>query len=743
MTIEQAMQVAVGCHQAGRLDEAERIYREVLRVQPAHPEALHLLGLIACQTGHDATGAELIGRAIALHPSSAEYHNNHGRALARSGKWDEAIAAHRRALQLQPGYAEAHSNLGNALAARGLVAEAIAEYRRAIQAKPDYAQGHYNLGNALGAGGRLDEAIAAYQRALELKPDYAAALTNMGNLLSRQNRIDEAIAALQRAIAITPDLAEAHNNLGTALVARGRFEGADAAFQRALALRPDFSRTLFNVGNMLATEGRIEDAVAAYRRACALEPGFAEGHSALIFSLLYLPDLPAGEIQDEQQRWNQRHAEPLRPSIGMPRNDPDPERRLRIGFVSADFRDHVVGRSLLPCFAAYDRNRSDWLCYSGHPSSDAIGEAIREASAGWCETAGLSDDALVARIREDRIDILVDLSLHTAGHRLLVFARKPAPVQLSWLGYPGPTGLSAIESWISDPCLAPSSDDRGAPAETSLRLPGCWCCYGEPVDAPDPGELPALSRGVVTFGSFNNVAKINEGVLALWSRLLLTVEGSRLLLLDRGGTRDRTLRFFADHGIGPERIEFLDYYPARPTAPGERQPSEYLRRYRQIDIALDPFPYNGMTTTCDALWMGVPVVALIGRTPISRASFSLLSHAGLPELAAASEEEYLRLAAELARDLPRLTELRATLRARMKNSPLLDAPRFTRNLEGAFRSVWRRWCEGPLAGATAPPWSAVLGVENGVFRPAHFCCLLSACTHRPAAGLSAPPSRPP
>ena len=648
LTLQQALGLALEQHRAGRLAAAEEIYRQVLGQQPDHPDALHMLGVLAHQVGRHAAAVDLIRRAIALNPSVAEYHHNLGTALRRHGRPDDAAAACRRALEIRPDYAEACNNLGNALRDQRRLDDALAAYRRALEIRPDYAEAHYNSGVVFGDQRRLDEEIAAYRRALAIRPEYA----------------------------------KAHNNLGTALKAQGQLAAAVAAYRAAIELQPENAMFHSNLGEALAKAGDPRGAIAALRRAVALDPDLAAARSSLIFHLQYLPEVGAAELAREQEQWNERHGARRN---GDPRhdNDPSPHRPLRIGYVSADLRDHVVGRTLLPCFEAHDRSAFELVCYSGTTPSDAIGERFRDGAAKWRETALLSDEDLAAQIRADRIDILVDLSLHTAGNRLPVFARRPAPVQISWLGYPASTGLPAIDCHISDPHLEPAGG-----GETPLRLPDGWSCYAAPESAPEPGELPAARHGHVTFGSFNNFAKINERVLALWAEILGRNEGSHLRLLSRTGRQEQAAAFFERREIAAHRVEFLPYHPQA----GGRGLFESFARYRHIDIALDPFPYNGMTTTCDALWMGVPVVALIGDRPLGRASYSLLSNVGLPELAGHSEGEYAEIATSLAADLSRLASLRATLRARMKASPLMDAARFTRNLEAAFRSIWQRWC---------------------------------------------------
>ena len=761
MTIPEAMRTAVQLHQAGRLAEAEQIYRQILAADANHADALHMLGVVAHQVGRNDAAEDLIRRAIALNPGgSAPYLSNLGLVLVALGRAEEAVAAFRRALELHPDFAEVHNNLGSALMILGRKEEAAAACRRALELRPDYAEAWNILGNALSQLGRHDEsaaasrraveiapayaegwnnlgstfcvlgrfheAIAAYRRAIEINPGYADALSNLGNalrstaefdegetvcrraiairpdhpqawnilgtILSHQQRYDEACAAFREAFRLSPDFAEAWNNLGIALSHQNRMDDAIAAYREAVARAPGLAQAHNNLGTAFTTQGRMDEAIAVFRHALTLVPDYVEIHSNLVFNLHYVPDLDPAVLAAEHRHWDEMHTAPLRKSIAPHTNDRTPSRRLRIGYVSADFRDHVVGRTLLPCFEAHDRSQFDLVCYSGSLPADAIGRRFRELSSEWRLTTPLSDDALARQIREDRIDILVDLALHTAHHRLLVFARRPAPVQISWLGYPGPSGTSAIEHYLSDPFLEPPAVPVPVPAGDPLILPESWCCYAPHADSPEPGGLPAESHGRVTFASFNNFAKINPRVLSLWAAILHRVEGSRLLLLSKSGPVPSAVEAFRQAGIEPSRIEFAGYYAEAAPDRGEQATNAYLARYLDVDIALDPFPYNGMTTTCDAFWMGVPVVALIGDRPIARASFSLLSNAGLPELAAHTEEQYVEIATALAHDLPRLAALRANLRGRMKASPLLDAARLARNVEAAFRTAWQRWC---------------------------------------------------
>ena len=671
VTPQQAFDIAMAHHQAGRLAEAEAIYRQLLAISPQNPDLWHLLGVVAHGRGDFEEGRRLIQSAIDANPGAFIYHNNLGLVLTEMGRCEEAVGVLREAIRLQPQTAETHHNLGIALGALGRAEESVQAHRAALSIRPGYAEAQLNLGNALVAAGRRDEAIAHYRAILSANPHNAAVANNLGNLLKDLARLDDAAAFYRQALASDPGDPEAWSNLG-----------------------------VVRLGS-----GDTGEAMECFRRSLALNPGLPEVRSNLIFTRYFDPATTTEALIAEHRRWNEVHAAPAQKSIVPHTNDPVPDRRLRIGYVSVDLRDHVVGRTLLPCFEAHDRERFDIVCYSGTGTRDAIAERFRRGSVLWRETSRFRDENFAAQIREDRIDILVDLGLHTAHNRLPVFARRPAPVQISWLGYPGPAGLDAIGFYLSDPFLDPPAHRTHSPLGEPLLLPDCWCGYGPTPDSPDPGPLPAAACAHVTFGSFNNVAKINPQVLALWAAILRRVPGSRLRLLSKAGRIAHIVDALVQHGVAPERVEFLDYEPsAEPGEPrGTRLSHRYLQRYLDIDIALDPFPYNGMTTTCDSLWMGVPVVALIGDHPISRASFSLLSNVGLHELAAPSRDAYADLAVTLALDLPRLATLRSILRARMKASPLLDAARLARNVEAAFRSAWRRWCERTSAGGSLSP----------------------------------------
>jgi predicted O-linked N-acetylglucosamine transferase (SPINDLY family) len=683
---DEALATALWHHRAGRLQEAEPIYQQILEAEPNHVDALNLLGVLALQRGDTGRAVESITRAIRLDGSQPSFHNNLGNALRSQGALAEAIASYQRALQLRPDYAEAHNNLGIALGEQGQLAEAIASYQRAVQLRPNNPEAYNNLGAALRSLGQLAEAINAYRCALQLRPNYAEAHNNLGNALRVQGQLAEAIAAYQRALELRPDYAEAHNNLAIALKDQGFVEAAIASYERAIRVQPDYAEAHSNLGNALMSQGRIPEAVACCRSALALNPNFALGASNLVYALQFHPDYDAPALLAEHRQWDARFAARLAAQIRPHANEPSPDRRLRIGYVSPDFRDHVIAHNLRPLFREHDHRQFEIVCYADVIRPDSLTRFFQDHADLWRDSLGRTDDDLAWLVRGDGIDVLVDLTLHMERNRLLVFARKPAPVQITFAGYPGTTGLTAIDYRFTDPYLDPSGGDDDCYVEESVRLPDTFWCYDPFDEEPAVNPLPALGRGFVTFGCLNQFAKVNASVLSLWAQVLRAVAGSRLLLNASDGPHRRdTLERLEQEGVAPGRVAFVTHQPRR----------KYLETYQGLDLVLDSFPYNGHTTSLDALWMGVPVVTLVGRTVVGRAGLSQLANLGLPELAAATPEEFVGIAVELARDLPRLGALRATLRERMRSSPLMDAPRFARGVEAAYRSLWRRWCARP------------------------------------------------
>ncbi|MSU65632.1 MAG: tetratricopeptide repeat protein [Opitutus sp.] len=791
-TADKIFHAAVAHHQAGRLPQAEGLYRQILAEQPDHREARHLLGVVAHQVGRNDVAIELIQQAIALRPDFPEAHsdlgliyhamgraeeavaafhralvlnpkspgahNNLGNFLRSQGQFDAAIASYREAIFLRPDFPEAHSNLGSALHATGRIDEAIASYRRAlainanlpeahgnlgvalkdrgqfdqamaacqqaIALRPNYAAayiglgnalqasgrleeaitayhralgpnaaaretqnfpgGWVNLGNALQARGRLDEAITSYRQAIAFQPNYPEAYSNLGAALKASGRMDEAIAAFLQAIALNPQFPDAHSNLGSALGEKGQIDDAITACRRAIALHPRFASAYVNLGNTLKDAGQLDEAVAAFRQAITHDPNIPGGHANLLYTLHFHPGYNSEAIADEHRTWNRRYAAPLRPARRRYVQDRGRERRLRIGYISPDFREHPVGRFLAPLLTHHDKKKIEVFAYSDVRMPDKMTQRVRAFSDQWRDIVGQSDAQLGELIRQDKIDILVDLTMHMAGNRLLVFARQPAPVQVTYLAYCSTTGLETIDYRLSDPYLDPSNGRDSIYSEETVRLPETYWCYQPLPGVPDFGPLPALEQGGVTFGSLNNFCKASDQALATWARLLGLVPNSRLILhCHEGSHRDRVTRHLAAAGVASSRVHYVGLMPA----------DEYFSTYRRIDIALDTFPYGGGTTTCDALWMGVPVVSLRGKTAVGRGGFSILSNVGLPELVARSEEHYLQIAADLAGNLPRLRGLRSSLRGQMERSPLMDAPRFARNVEAAYRRMWRAWCE--------------------------------------------------
>jgi protein O-GlcNAc transferase len=576
-------------------------------------------------------------------------------------------------------------NLGNVLQTVGKLDEAVECYRRALAISPNDATVHANLGSALKALGRLDEAIASFERALALQPGLLHAQANLANAMMVKGNWDDAVALYRTIIAVQPGLPGALSNLGMVLRAQGKLENAVDIYRRSLAINPADPAAHANLGNVLADLGQLAEARASYQQALALKPDYAEVRSSILMQLNYDPSIDDVGLFEAHRAFD-REIAPL-PSrvVRVHVNRRDPARRLRIGYLSSDFYRHPVGYFLLPVLAAHDPDDVEIYCYSGRLVDDSMTTSLRAHAHHWRSTVGVDDDALIAQIAADGIDILVDLAGHTAGNRLPVLACKPAPVQASWIGYFNTTGVSAIDYVLMDDATVPAGAERWF-TEQVIRLPAGRFCYAPPDYAPDIVPPPAGANRPVTFGSFNNLTKVTPAVIALWSAVLRAVPDGRLLLKWRSladPTECARLRqAFAAHGIAADRLELRAATPH----------AEMLGEYGAVDIALDPFPFCGGMTSCEALWMGVPIVTLPRSRPVSRQTLAFLTELGLADLAASDEADYVAIAATLAHDRDRLAALRAGMRDRMLKTPLRDRVRFTRALEAAYRTMWQHWC---------------------------------------------------
>ncbi len=684
-TLAEALAQGQKYHQAGDLARAEQLYRQVVHSDAAQADVWYLLGLVCQAQNRPAEAVGHYRQALRLKPELAAAHNSLGIALARGGDLAGAAASFRRAVQLRPDHAPAHTNLGNALKEQGQLDEALPCYRTAARLKPDFAEAHNNLGNLLRELGQLDEAVASCREAVRLKPQFPEAHNNLGAALADQGKLAEAVACYREAVRQRPDYAEAHNNLGVALAHQRKLDEAAASLRQATRLRPGYGEALNNLGNTLKDQGMLEEAVACYRQAVAARPDNAAFHSNLVYALNFLPGLDPAALFAEQRAWARRHAEPLAATVRPQDVDRSPARRLRLGYVSPDFREHVMGSYIEPVLAAHDRGRFEVFCYADVPHPDERTLRIQQLADHWRSLVGVSDERAAELIRQDRIDLLIDLAGHTGNNRLLVFARKPAPVQATHFGCPTTTGLAAMDYRLTDAPTDPPGTAEPFHTETLYRLAGFSWHYVPP-EGLEVGELPARRTGHVALASFNQLAKLTPEVIAVWSRILAALPTARLQLLTGAGAEaDRRLTgLFARHGIGPERLVLL----------GKRPRVEYLRLYQTVDFCLDPFPYAGCNTSCDALWMGCPVVTLEGTTSAGRVGFCLLTGLGLPDLVARTPADYVAIAVRLAGDLDRLAGLRADLRDRIRRSGLTDAVGFTRKLEDAYRAMWAKWCAG-------------------------------------------------
>jgi protein O-GlcNAc transferase len=707
---------------AGRTDEAIANLREALRLSPEDNQARARLGHALHEQGQLSEAEACFRRVLRADPGSAEAHFNLAGVLQSQGKHDDAVASYRAALAIDPQLADAHNNLGTILKDRGMAAEAIEQfqsalsiqsnhapaltnlglvfdsqdrydaaaqcYRAAATADPSSALAHYSLGAMLARQGQLSNALDCYQQALQIDANYVAAHLGVSHVLQLQGKWEAAIACCERAIQIDPNSAEAYSNLGAALSEHGRRDEAILCFERAIQNKPNFALAHGNLAVALQALGRLDEAIDEHRRAVELAPDNSGLHSNLLYLLNYHPAYDPQTLFRQHRAWGERHADPLLAQSAPHRPDRSPVRRLRVGYVSPHFMAHAVNFFVEPILAMHDHEQFEVTCYSDLAIEDETTRRLRGYADRWRTTVHDPNEQLAELVRQDQIDILVDLTGHiSGGKRMLMFARKPAPIQVTYIGYQNTTGMRAMDYRLTDDWSDPAGTTDSLHTERLVRLPTAFFCYLPSSDAPPPTSLPAASAQHVTFGSFNNFAKVTSDVLAAWAAILARVSRSRLIILGdmAASLRERIVQTFSDRGIGSERIELVHRVPR----------NRYLELINRVDIALDPFPFNGHTTTCDCLWQGVPVVTLAGQTYASRFGSSSHRVLGLEELIAKTSNEYVEIAASLAYDLPRLMALRDGLRGRMAASALVDYPAFTRRLEAAYRRMWQEWLERP------------------------------------------------
>lgn len=677
---EQTLQALVPLFTQGRYAELESPARELTLRHPQYGLGWKLLGAALKLQARSAEALGPMQQTVALLPGDPENHNNLGGTLSDLGRLAEAEACFRYAIQLSPRYADAHFNLGNTLRAMGRHDEAVACYRSALDIQPNNAAAHTNLGCTLIDLGQGQAAEASFRRAIEIAPNHAEALSNLGNTLRDAGRLAEAEAYQRQALKPDPNYATALCNLGAILHAQDRPDEALASLQRALAIKPDYVAALTNLGNALSVVGRLDEAETAYCRALQVKPDDVAAHSNRLFALNYHPDLGAADIFKAYQGYEQQCGSLQRNTWPMHTNDRTLPRRLRVGYVSPDFRQHSCRHFLEPLLAQHDRAAVEVFAYAEYAVEDAMSQRYRSYVDHWVPTRGLDDDALAQRVRADGIDVLVDLAGHTTGNRLAVFARKPAPVSVSWLGYGYTTGLKAVDYFLTDAHTAPEGSENLF-SETPWRLPVGWA-YRPSEGMGNVSPLPALERGYVTFGTLTRRIRINHRTIAVWAQILQQVPHSQLVIDSSSFThafaQDLLRQEFAAHGISAERLHLGCHTPPWDTLRG-------------IDIGLDCFPHNSGTTLFETLYMGVPFVTLAGRPSVGRIGSAILRAVGHPEWIANTEDNYVQRACTLAADLPKLAAVRASLRAEMARSPLMDEASFARSVEAAYQSMFQRW----------------------------------------------------
>ena len=727
--------LGVMAHQLGRNEVALKFISDSLKIAPNNLNAHMNMGNIYQAMEKYAEAGRHFEKAIRLNPNIPELRFNLGNLLDKQGKHDLAIAQFRKAISLKSDWAAAYIHLGLSQKALGKTDDAIDALKEAVQLDPDSYEAVYNLGllyhtqsaqaqepqanNGLAgaASTNWEKAIKYYLRAIALKPENPELMVKLAIVYSHVGAFEQAEKLYHQAIALKTTDWECYFNLGWLYQENMRYQDAESCYQRALtynsenkliyrnlalicegldktvqaleyiekaiALDPLYAPAYSVLAHILKSQGRIAESLVQYKKAIELDPGYAEVHSNYLFAMHSDPAISIGEIYRESLNWAARHADPI--SWLLHHNDRNPNRRLRIGYVSGDLHEHALVRYFEPVIRSHDKSQVEIFCYANQPRDDAVTERLKSYADCWRNIFRLSDDAAAALIQEDKIDILIDLSGHTSYNRLLLFARKPAPLQATWIGYFNTVGMKAMDYLITDRFLLPPEEEH-LYVEKPLRLPNSSVVYSTYTFPIEVNALPALINGYITFGSFNAISKITPQVNKIWAEILKRVPNAVLYFKSKSfgniAIQQQYRDQFSAFGVDSARLKFSGASPLE----------EYLEHYNYVDIGLDPFPYNGSTTTRDSFWMGVPVVAIKGDRLVSHTGESLLGALGLEEFIAGDEIEYVEKAVAMANNLPRLAEVRASLRQTLTAAPLTNPILFTRGLEEAFRDIWKEWC---------------------------------------------------
>ncbi|MBF0587538.1 MAG: tetratricopeptide repeat protein [Magnetococcales bacterium] len=680
LSIPEAIQHACQRHQSGELEAAEQIYRDILKADPHNADALHLLGVLVQQKGDPAQALGWIRQAIAVMPNQPAFHINLGEVFRAMGEPQEAIPCYEAALKLDDNMAQAHFNMAHALQQLNQAEQAITSFHQALALDPTLLGAWNDLGNLHKRRGSLKEAITCYQKVLEQHPDHLETLYNLANTLSAAGELDEAARLFTRAIALKPGFFQAQCNLGHTLREMGRLDEAAEGLEQALTTRPDDPRILNNLGNARLALGELDQAVTCYNKALTLGRDFNMMKN-LISAMLYHPGT-RNDTLFETCRSQMRACQPTMQMATLSPPKGPIHGRMRIGYLSSDFRGHPVADNILPLLQHHDPQQVEIFAYVETAQSDAVTKELRRHVHHWRPTDGLSDEQAAEMIRQDGIHVMVYLAGLFDTNRLMIASHRPAPVQVSF--HNGcTTAMDQMDFWISDALLHPPQATQERFSETLCRLP-VFYTFPPPKETPDVGPLPVDNNGFITFISLNNPAKITAPTVHLWSEILTALPDARLILkyrnhLENESLRQRLFNQFSERDIHPERLEMIS---------ARDRHQHHLSLYNRADIALDPFPFTGATTTFQALWMGVPVISLLGDRFISRMAGDILFHAGLAELLADTPERYAENAAALAGNTTRLRTLRAGLRDQLKASPLLDGATYARHMEQAYRMMW-------------------------------------------------------